>query len=538
MDAATVIRKREFNLVREADKIRIVLIVSCTLFLFASPAGMMIEESRAWTALALAAVATILTRFFVDWDRLEANNRVTMAAAFILIGDLVWLMLYVSGTGGFTSPFGMLPLIVILFSGVFFSSLPLAMFLVTGIVVAWFTGNAMVQGIDLSVTWALAGQIITTVAVGWLGYALTSVLERERQANEHIIRHLTEGVILLDAEGRIVLANPRIAKMVDLPEKALLGRHVRSILPEGQTKDLAALLADVRELPRNRDPLTRLVELEREEPCDLRVSTVPCRAAVQQPLGWVIVVEDITELRAAARMKEEGLAISSHELRSPLATLRAVSQVLESLGNEMDEDQRTQAVSAISGEIKRLSELVAKLLDVISLDRRAYTLQPEHLHPASLLRRVADLMRLRMGERQLDIVCEVAPNLPMLYADSTRLEMVLANLGENALKYTPEGGRVTFAAQRVGDRLHFTVSDTGMGISPHEQEVVFEKFSRGQQQQASEGRDQGLGLGLYVAKKIVELHGGEIRVNSQVGVGTTFEIILPAAEADSQAEVA
>jgi len=237
-------------------------------------------------------------------------------------------------------------------------------------------------------------------------------------------------------------------------------------------------------------------------------------------------------------MKEEGLALVSHELRSPLATLRAVTQVLGSLGEEMDEDQRTQAVSAIGGEIKRLSELVAKILDVISLDRHAYTLQPEPLHPAALVRRVADLMRLRAGERRLDIVCEVASNLPMIYADGTRLEMVLANLGENALKYTPEGGQVTFAARSEGDRVHFTVSDTGVGIVSQEQEAIFEKFSRGQRQQVMEGRSPGMGLGLYVAKKIVELHNGEIRLTSQVGVGTTFEIILPTAQAVSRPEAA
>lgn len=535
METSPVERKREFGLVREADKIRTVLVLFCAMFLLATPLSAGENEKLAWTGLEIAAFFTIVTRFFVDWDWLQARRMLQTAAAMVLIGDLAWLMLFLAGTGGFVSPFSMLLLIVILFSGIFFGSLPLALPLTTAIVVAWYTGAAAAYGLDLQGTWGLAAQIISAVAVGWLGYALGGVLERERQTNAHIVTHLTEGVLLLNEDGKVVLANPRLAKLLGMAEGEIVGL---SAWTEHGPPGLRLMLQDVRNGRPRPEVTTTLIEVGEEWTHDLRVSTVPCPAGARRPLGWVVVVEDVTELRAAARMKEEGLAIVSHELRSPLATLGALAQVLERLGEQMDEEQKAQAVAALSEETRRLGRMVATLLDAGHLEQGAYTLEPERLDAGDLLRRLTSSLQRRAEGRDMRVSCSVEPGLPALWADPTRLELVMSNLGENALKYTPDGGQVRLEARRRGGQVSLSVTDTGPGIPLQDQVAIFEKYSRGSTGPGTYRKQEGLGLGLYVARRLVELHGGELRLTSQIGQGSTFEVRLHPAEAEALQQAA
>ena len=530
MDTSQIVRKREFGLVREVDKVRTVIVVFCALFLLATPMEPNGQEVLAWTGLAIAAFFTLLSRFLVDWERMEPIRAAPLAAALILIGDVAWLMLFVAGTGGFGSPFSMLLLVVILFAGVFFGSLPLALPLTTALVVAWYSGAAVVHGLSPRETWVMTAQIISAVAVGWLGWALSGVLERERHTNATIVRSLTEGVLLVNEEGTVVLANPRVAELLEQGETDVTGR---SAWDDSLPAALRTVLADVQAAPGLPATATRLVEVDGKTERDLRVSTVPCPVGVRRTQGWVVVLEDVTELRAAARMKEEGLAIASHELRSPLATLGALSQVLEHLGAQMDEEQKAQAITALSEETQRLGRMVSALLDAGHLEQGAYTLAPENLDAGELVCRVAETLRHRAEGRDLQVACTVEPNLPPLWADPMRLELVLMNLGDNALKYTPEGGQVRLAARRRGDHVSLTVEDTGPGIPPQERKAIFEKYSRGSRHQAAHGRQDGLGLGLYVARRIVEMHGGELRVESELGRGSMFEVLLRPAQSQA-----
>jgi signal transduction histidine kinase len=527
MDTSEVVRRREFGLVREADKVRTVLVVFCAIFVFTTPPDPHGRLDLALTGLCLAAFSTLLTRFFVDWDKLQARKGVSTAAAMILLGDLVWLMMFVAGTGGFVSPFNMLLLILILFAGVFFGTLPLALPLTTAVVIAWYTGAASAYGLDLRGAWTLAAQIISAVAVGWLGYGLSGVLERERQTNAHIVANLTEGILLLNELGIVVLANPRVKDLLHLPEAEILGRSAW-----GTTAPVALrqVLSDLRAVAAAPRQTTSMVVLGEDEPRDLRVSTVPCAAGPRPPLGWVVVLEDVTDLRAAARMQEEGLAIVSHELRSPLATLGALAQVLERLGAQMDEEQKARAVTALSEETRRLGRMVATLLDASHLEGGAYTLALETVAAGPLLNRMAESLR-RRTEGRVQVTCRVEPGLPVLWADPLRLELVLSNLGDNALKYTPAGGQVHLEACAREGQVVLSVTDTGPGIPLSEQVAVFEKYSRGKGHHETQGRQEGLGLGLFVARRLVQLHGGELHLRSEVGQGSTFEVVFPPAEA-------
>ncbi|HEY3397233.1 MAG TPA: PAS domain-containing sensor histidine kinase [Armatimonadota bacterium] len=517
--------KKELSLLHETDKVRSFLVAFAGLFLLASPeqpSGVLV----AWLALALAASLSVASRWLINWERLEERGATGLGACCVLLGDLAWLMLLIAGTGGFTSPFTILMLIVILFAGVFFNSMPLALPFTTATVIAWFTACAAANGLNEKTGWILVGEVVSAVAVGWLGQALAGVLDRERQTNEQVVGQLTEGVLLLDAAGSVVLANERMGEILNLPSGELIGRLAQDT---SDHPHLSKLLADVHTSLDSTGPLVRLVELDGEQPRDLRVSTVACPRGAQVPLGWVVVAEDITELRAASRMREEGLAVVSHELRSPLSTLRAVTQVLGTLGEDMNQDQRTQALDALNRETRRLSRLVSTLLDCSHLERGVYTLEFAYLDPEALVRRVAEVLQLRAEGRDLEINCMIMSDLPVVWGDPLRLEMVLCNLGENALKYTPDGGSVTLMAVGHADTVCLSVSDTGPGIPAEERQAVFDKFCRGARHHHGDGGPEGLGLGLFMARRLVELHGGEIRLTSEIGLGSIFEVILPAA---------
>lgn len=519
--------KRDQNLLREADKVRTVLIIFAGLFLLATPASRLPELGTAWSGLALAAVATLITRFFVNWERLELEGRLHVASALVLMADLAWLTTFVAGTGGFASPFSMLLMVVILFAGIFFTSLPLALPIVTVVVVAYLTLAAAAHGVDESTTWFLGGQLLTAVALGWLCWAMTSVLERERQTNAHVIERLSQGLILLDDVGFLVLANERAEGLLELPLQSLAGRQLAELTSDGQREPLRQVTEEV--LAGRREYTLRPVELGGETPRDLRVHTIPCRAGGQTPVGWVVLLEDVTDLQAELRDKEESLAIASHELRSPLATLRAVSHVLVHLGAGLSDEQRAQMLQALATETRRLSDVVAKLMDLNALERETVALESEPVDPRELVTAVAATLWQRAAARLIEVCCEIPSDLPEVAADPTRLRMALGNLAENALKYTPHGGAITFAAESHGQSLCLSVTDTGMGIAPEEHKRIFDRYVRGVAHRGARGAGalEGLGLGLYIARRIAEIHGGTITVHSEVGHGSTFTIELP-----------
>lgn len=534
MDVPHRIVKRDVNMLREADKVRMVLVIFAGTFLVVAPAAELPFLPLAWVGLALATAFTVLARGLITWERLDAAGRLPEAMVCVLIADLLWLTFFIGGTGGFTSPFLMLLLVVILFAGICFGSLPLALPAVTMTVVIWLTTAATAHGVGVDTTWLLGGQLITAVSLGWLSYALTAVLERERQTNAQVITQLSQGVLLLDEEGRVIMTNTRGVELLGLPPEEILGVRAEEVPAEGRTARLSRVLEDVQGAESQAS--ARLLALSDDPPCELRLRTVPFRAGSQQmPLGWVVLLEDLTDVRAAARVKEESLAIVSHELRSPLAALRAASEVLTRMDVALTDEQRTQMLGSLATEIQRLSEIVTKLLDVSALEGGRVALQTEEVEVEALVLGVARSLWARAAARQIEVRCEVQPDLPPLRGDRMRLAVALSNLGENALKYTPDGGTIVFRARAEEEKLHLSVSDSGLGIPPEEQQAIFEKFTRGSSSQGRGRALQGLGLGLYVTRRVVEMHQGEIAVRSQVGVGSTFEVTLPLEQAVAEA---
>jgi signal transduction histidine kinase len=242
--------------------------------------------------------------------------------------------------------------------------------------------------------------------------------------------------------------------------------------------------------------------------------------------GRRLLAEQNDRLRNLDRMKDDFVASVSHELRTPLTSINGyVELLIEGEAGELNEEQ-TSFLGVIRRNGERLLRVVGDLLFAAELDARRVDLERAPVDLAALIADARDTARPHAEERQIELVLEAEP-VSMVEGDPGRLGQVVDNLLSNALKFTPPGGCVTLRLFGTGEGVHVEISDTGMGISQEDQTQLFERFFR--TEQATSAAIQGTGLGLSIVAAIVEAHGGSIDVESQVGFGTTFRIVLPGA---------
>ena len=521
----------EIGLIHQTNKIRIVLVFFLALvcWLSAESGG---SPAVLWGAPSLAALGSIWSYFLLRWDVLLIRRVLPLAVALLVLFDVLWLFLFVVGTGGFASPFWPLLFFPLIFSAVFFGrsslALPLTAILIA-IINVGLAGASQLAGAEI--TMQLIARLLEIFALAWLTWALAETIHREREANRRIVNHLVEGVLMVDATGMALLANPRLAGLCGLSVEDILGVD---LLHPRDKPGYAVLYQVAADLPaRPTHPVTSDVSLEGVQATDLRCYTVPCQEGGERPLGWVVLVYDVSDIRAQARAKEEGLEVLAHELRSPLSALRALAVVLSEMADEMSPEQRSRTLSIIDQETGRLARMASDLLEIAQIETGALALSLGPVVPGDLIARVADVFSVRAEDLDVELRREVEPGLPLLYGDSDRLVQILTCLVNNALKHTPAGGRVTMGAVAAGDYVKLCVSDTGPGITTDAHELIFEKFG-----QVAQGGDRGaftgVGLGLYIARLLARRHGGDLVVDSESGEGATFSLILPIAAAGEQ----
>jgi len=227
--------------------------------------------------------------------------------------------------------------------------------------------------------------------------------------------------------------------------------------------------------------------------------------------------------RELARLQDEFISTISHELRTPLGFIKGYVTTLLREDIEWDRTRQEEFLRIIDDEAERLRELIDNLLDSSRLESGILSMTCEPTRIPSILRDAAS--RMRSINPEIDLSLEVPDDLPIVQVDATRIAQVLDNLLSNARKYAP-GAPVILRGSNLGDRVRIEVEDRGPGISPEHLPRLFERFYR---VPGSEGGVRGTGLGLFICRKIIEAHGGEVDVESRVGRGTTFYFILPAA---------
>ena len=344
--------------------------------------------------------------------------------------------------------------------------------------------------------------------------ARLAALGRERDERERILAHMSDGVALLDGEGHIEHMNRRLAELLDRPLPALTGTPLAEF---ARAPELDDLLAEVRSRGASREAEIRLWGQEARR---VRATVTPLAGP---PAGGVLVVlHDLSESEALDRVRQDFVANAAHELRTPLTSLRGYADTLLDGGLD-DRQHREGFVRVIRDQAVRLEALVADLLSLAELERPGAVLKLEPFDLREAATRVAGALRPRALEAGLALEIEPGTAQPVT-ADRARIEQVLANLLDNALKYTDRGG-VTLRLGTESAGSWCEVEDTGVGIPAEELPRIFERFYRVEKARSRERG--GTGLGLSIVKHIATLHGGEITVRSEPGVGTRFRFVIP-----------
>jgi signal transduction histidine kinase len=240
------------------------------------------------------------------------------------------------------------------------------------------------------------------------------------------------------------------------------------------------------------------------------------------------------ELRELDRMKEDFVSAVTHELRSPLG---AIESYLNLIDQELHEGIDLPTWETYLGRLRlntqRLTKFVNDLLDVAALERGTITLDRQPVDVAAIAREVVDLFVPKLSEKHLAAEIQSAASLPAVYADPDKIRQVLVNLISNAMKFTPENGRITIKLEPLAGKkmMEVSVTDTGIGIDPVDQAKIFNKFEQVHSARLAVKGPKGTGLGLAISRQLVEMHGGKIDVRSQRGKGSTFVFTLPLAEA-------
>jgi signal transduction histidine kinase/CheY-like chemotaxis protein len=332
-------------------------------------------------------------------------------------------------------------------------------------------------------------------------------IEAERGKLAVTVESLRDGLVVADADGRVTAANPRAAEIA--PALAV-GTEVG---------------ADGSPLPPLEEALAGEVELEHD---GRTLSITAARLDRREDLGVVWTLRDVSERARIDQLKSDFVATASHELRSPLTSIKGFVELLErsqALG-----DREREFVDVILGSTDRLVELVNELLDVARLDAGKMEVHPRLFDLAEVIRDVATLMRPRLLAKDQRFDLDLPPGLPRALADPTRVRQIVINLVSNAHEYTPAGGRVTLTADRIAGQVELAVADDGQGMSQDDLDHVFDRFVR---------RDDGgggTGLGLSIVSSLVELQGGSVDVRSRPGEGTRFCVRLPAEPSRSTRE--
>ena len=352
--------------------------------------------------------------------------------------------------------------------------------------------------------------------------------ERARGQARAILDTTEEGMALLAADGRVLAVNRRFQELFATGADDLLGRHldeVRGLLDRffGDRVDstgLAALLAD-----RQRRVAGEVRQRWPEER-DLQVVSSPVEAEGGAALGRLFAFRDVTQERAAERVKDQFISLVSHELRTPLTSIKGyVELLLDDEEGQLSAEQR-DFLGIIKHNADREVALVNDLLDLSRLEEGKFriALAPTALRP--LLETAATSLRPAIEAKGQALLLDLPDGLPMLLGDAVRLGQVFTNLLSNAHKYTPAGGRITVRAACEAGAARVEVADTGVGLSTEEQARLFTKFFRAAN--AATRAVGGTGLGLTITRALVELHGGTIAVESAPGRGSTFRVTLPA----------
>jgi len=342
---------------------------------------------------------------------------------------------------------------------------------------------------------------------------MMATISEDRARLTSILDNMADGVILTDAEGNIVLTNSTVQRLLRIRDKNYKGRPLIEVVREHELNDL---LNSCLETGQEQIAQFELATLNRF----LRVIAIPI--ANDRLDGVLLLIQDLTELRSLQTMRREMVGNISHEFRTPLAGIKAMVETLQD-GAVDDREAAKDFLSRIEAEVDRMTQLVAELTELSRIETGKAELKLESVNLNMIVEEVIAQLTPQAERQNLSLEMILADDLPATPVDKERIRQVMVNLIHNAIKFNRPGGSIKTTIKQSEGSVEVEISDTGTGIAKNDLPQIFERFYKADKSRTG----QGSGMGLAIAKHIVEAHGGSIRVQSEEGKGSTFSFSLP-----------
>lgn len=337
----------------------------------------------------------------------------------------------------------------------------------------------------------------------------------EKSKIETILTYMTDGIVAVDMRGMILHANPAAFKVFKIKEQEIEGKHFNDIM------DMLGLDFKLNSLIFNEEEKDNIINISDSI---IRVSIAPFKNERYEIAGAIIVLQDVTEQENLDRMRKEFVANVSHELKTPLTTIKSYAETLYT-GALNDRDAAMRFIHVIESESDRMTRLVKDLLMLSRLDYDREELNMKKIDIIKIVKDCIYKMEISAKYKEQAISLHVTNTIPAIVGDKDRIEQVIINIISNSIEYTPEKGKIDVKLAEDNEYICIKVIDNGIGIPKEDAKRLFERFYR-----VDKARSRmlgGTGLGLSIAKQIIEAHNGSINLKSSYGVGTEVTIKLP-----------
>ena len=353
-----------------------------------------------------------------------------------------------------------------------------------------------------------------------LGRYFDSITEsRERLAA--ILRGMNEELLLVTSDEMIYLANDAFCRLFNEEKNEIVGRKYWEVIRMGAVSSFIKQAFETRESSYSEI----LIRAENAPPRNYQMSASPVFSATGEFRGVVILFHNITPIREMDKMRRQFVDNASHELKTPISAVIAVSETL--LDNDPDDPQiRKDFYQKIYNNTQRLNSLITDMLSLSEIEQRKSMLERTPDNPGKVVSKIVEDLAPAFRARKHIVNLEIDDDIPDIELDRKTITWALDNILDNAIRYTPEGGRIDVRVKKEDKRVRIDIEDNGIGIPEEDVDRIFERFYR--VDKARSIKLGGTGLGLSIAKHIIDAHGGTISVRSKTGEGTLFSVYLPA----------
>lgn len=345
--------------------------------------------------------------------------------------------------------------------------------------------------------------------------AKINALEAEQTKLNSVLNMMSDGVVMLDSEGKIQLINPAAESMFNISHEESMNRSLIEAFRQHQLVDLWKLHTATNE------PQAGLIEIPNRR---LYLQCQVTSLGKVMPGSTLILIQNLTRLRRLETIRQDFMSNISHELRTPLASLKALTETLQDTALE-DPPAARRFLQRMETEVDAISLIVSELLELSRIESGKVPLRMESVSPIHLIDKAVERLQLQAEKAELTISTGCEADCPPILADLNRMEQVLVNLLHNAIKFTPSGGQIMIGCRYENEMMLFYVQDTGIGIPAEDMSRIFERFFKSDRARSG----SGTGLGLAIARHLIEAHGGKIWAESTEGHGSTFFFTLPLA---------